>query len=111
MTLRKGQVFRHELPGAGAWGDALSRDLTAVGQDLRDGLVSIEGAERDYGVVAAGDPPVIDAAATEGLRAELRASRPKLPEVAWEPAYLNADSSRGAPPPTSAVKAGRASGR
>ena len=72
MTLRKGQVFRHELPGAGGWGDALTRDLSLVAKDLRDGLVTIAGAARDYGVVARGDPPTIDAAATSDLRATLR---------------------------------------
>lgn len=92
MTLRKGQVFRHELPGAGGWGNALERDLDLVARDLRDGLVTIEGAARDYGVVAIGDPPVIDAAATEALRARLRATRTPLPDVAWEPAYLGAAS-------------------
>jgi N-methylhydantoinase B len=75
MTLRKGQVFRHDLPGAGGWGDALTRDLSLVAKDLRDGLVTIEGAARDYGVVARGDPPAIDEAATETLRAKLNAGR------------------------------------
>jgi N-methylhydantoinase B len=83
MTLRKGQVFRHDLPGAGGWGDALTRDLSLVAKDLRDGLVTIEGAARDYGVVAYGNPPVIDEAATEALRAKLRATRRPLPDVAW----------------------------
>jgi N-methylhydantoinase B len=83
MTLRRGQVFRHELPGGGGWGDPLARDLSSIARDLRDGLVSIEGAARDYGVVAAGDPPVIDAAATEALRARLRASRAPLLPVDW----------------------------
>src|SRR3978361_950542 len=69
MTLRAGQVFRHELPGAGGWGPALDRELLLISKDLRDGLVTIEGAARDYGVVAAGDPPVIDEAATLALRA------------------------------------------
>ncbi len=69
MTLRKGQVFRHELPGAGGHGDALVRDLSLVAKDLRDGLVTIEGAARAYRVVATGDPPIIDAGATEALRA------------------------------------------
>jgi N-methylhydantoinase B len=85
MTLRKGQVFRHELPGAGGWGDALMRDLSLVARDLRDGLVTIEGAARDYGVVVRGDPPTIDEPATENLRAQLRATRAKLPDVAWLP--------------------------
>jgi N-methylhydantoinase B len=86
MTLKHGQIFRHELPGAGGWGPALDRDLDAVARDLRDGLVTIEGAARDYGVVAAGDPPVIDVTATEALRVRLRGSRAPLPDVAWEPA-------------------------
>ncbi len=75
-------MFRHELPGAGGWGDALTRDLALVAKDLRDGLVTIEAAARDYGVVARGDPPVIDVAATEALRAKLRATRKPLPG-AW----------------------------
>ncbi|HEY2616577.1 MAG TPA: hydantoinase B/oxoprolinase family protein [Acetobacteraceae bacterium] len=83
MTLRKGQLFRHELPGAGGWGNALERDLALVAKDLRDGLVTIAGAARDYGVVARGDPPEIDQSATETLRATLGARRARLPDVAW----------------------------
>ena len=86
MTLRNGQIFRHELPGAGGWGPALDRDLDAVARDLRDALVTIEGAARDYGVIAVGDPPVVDVTATEALRARLRVERMPLPNVAWEPA-------------------------
>ena len=85
MTFRAGQVFRHELPGAGGWGCALERDLSAVAKDLRDGLITIEGAARDYGVVARGDPPRIDQAGTLALRARLRATRPRLPDVAFLP--------------------------
>jgi hypothetical protein len=57
-----------------------------VSKDLRDGLVTIEGAARDYGVIARGDPPEIDVAATKTLRIQLRATRKPLPMVAWEPA-------------------------
>ena len=35
MTLRRGQLFRHELPGGGGWGDPLERDLTLLARDLR----------------------------------------------------------------------------
>ncbi len=80
MTLRKGQLFRHELPGAGGYGDALARDLALVAKDLRDGLVTIEAAASNYGVVANGDPPVIDVAATEALRAKLNNTSP----TQWE---------------------------
>ncbi|HEX4173611.1 MAG TPA: hydantoinase B/oxoprolinase family protein, partial [Acetobacteraceae bacterium] len=75
MTLRKGQVFRHELPGAGGYGDPLTRDLALVAQDLRDGLVTIESAAREYGVVARGDPPQIDLGATTALRGRLATTR------------------------------------
>lgn len=68
MTLRRGQVFRHDLPGAGGFGDPWQRDLALVARDLRDGLVTTEGAARDYGVVARGDPPQIDTTATARLR-------------------------------------------
>jgi N-methylhydantoinase B len=86
MNLTRGEIFRHELPGAGGWGPALDRDLDRVARDLRDGLVTVEAAARDYGVVAAGDPPLIDVTATERLRARLKVERKPLPAVAWEPA-------------------------
>ena len=87
MQLRAGEVFRHRLPGAGGWGCPLDRELHRVARDLRDGLVSLAGAARDYGVVAAGDPPVIDETATLALRARLRAERPPGPAVAWRPLH------------------------
>src|SRR3984957_13287840 len=86
MNLRRGEIFRHELPGAGGWGPALDRDLELVARDLRDELVTPEAAARDYGVVVAGDRLVIDVAATEALRTRLRSERKPLPPVAWEPA-------------------------
>jgi N-methylhydantoinase B len=86
MNLTRGEIFRHELPGAGGWGPALDRDPALVGRDLRDELVTVEAAARDYGVVAVGDPPIVDPAATEVLRARLRVERPPLPTPAWEPA-------------------------
>src|ERR1700761_9625128 len=79
MNLKREEIFRHELLGAGGWGPALERDLDLVAGDLRDGLVSIEAAARDYGVVAAGDPPLIDILQTETLRARLRFERKPLP--------------------------------
>jgi N-methylhydantoinase B len=70
MRFRRGEVFLLQLPGSGGWGNPLDRDLTLVAQDLRNGLVTIEGAARSYGVVAHGDPPEIDLAATATLRAQ-----------------------------------------
>jgi N-methylhydantoinase B len=76
MQFRLGEVFLLQLPGSGGWGSALDRDLSLVAQDLRSGFVTIEGAARDYGVVAHGDPPEIDLAATTALRAQRLAGAP-----------------------------------
>jgi N-methylhydantoinase B len=84
MTLRRGQVFRHELPGAGGWGDPLARDLAAITTDLREGKITPEAAAHDYGVVLTHEGG-IDATATSLRRAAIRAMRPPTPSPAWEP--------------------------
>ncbi len=83
MTLRRGQVFRHELPGAGGWGDPLARDLAAVTADLREGKITADGALRDYGAVVTPDG-VIDPGATALLREAMQARRAPTPSPAWE---------------------------
>jgi N-methylhydantoinase B len=75
MTIRRGDVFRHEVAGAGGWGDPLERDPEAVLRDVRNELVSPASARRDYGVVLIGIPPTVDSAATRQLRERLRARR------------------------------------
>ncbi len=62
--------------GGGGWGDALDRDPALVGKEIRQWLVSVEGA-RSYGVIASANG-TIDTAATNKLRADLRATRPAL---------------------------------
>ena len=61
MNIKRGDVFRHVLAGAGGWGDPLERDVAAVLRDVRNELLSPEKAEADYGVV-------IDLAQLEGRR-------------------------------------------
>jgi len=43
------------LPGGGGMGDPAGRDPALVARDVRDGLVSVEAARRDYWVVAEAD--------------------------------------------------------
>jgi N-methylhydantoinase B len=62
--------------GGGGWGDALERDPALVAKEITQGLVTPEGA-RDYGVVVDASG-VVDAAATNKLRADMRASRGEL---------------------------------
>jgi N-methylhydantoinase B len=58
--------------GGGGWGNAAERDPDMVRNDVLDGYVSKEAAERDYGVVLTGSDLKIDAAATEKLRASMQ---------------------------------------
>lgn len=65
--LKRGDVVSWRTSGAGGYGNPLERDPELVRKDVLDGLVSVEGAERDYGVIisARGE---IDHARTEALR-------------------------------------------
>ncbi|MBX3071050.1 MAG: hydantoinase B/oxoprolinase family protein [Thermomicrobiales bacterium] len=49
--IRKGDVVWHTLAGGGGWGDPADRDPEAVLADVRNELLSIEAAERFYGVI------------------------------------------------------------
>ena len=86
MTIRRGEVFRHELAGAGGWGDPLERDPEAVLKDVRNELISLSVAANDYGVVIDPHHWKVDAAATERLRTEIRMTRgwSEVPKVLWE---------------------------
>jgi len=59
--------------GGGGWGDPLDRDPAIVAREVREGLVTEDGARR-YGVVVSNGQA--DLAATEALRTELRDRRP-----------------------------------
>jgi len=57
-----------ETPGGGGWGDPFAREIAAVVRDVRDGVVSVDAAARDYGVVIAADGRSADEAATAARR-------------------------------------------
>jgi len=71
--MRRGDVFIHDQPGPGGWGDPLEREPARVLRDVLNELVSRESARDDYGVVI--DGGTLDADATARRRAELRAAR------------------------------------
>jgi N-methylhydantoinase B len=74
--VRAGEVIRIRTTGGGGWGDPLTRPYDEVLRDLRWGKVSLQGAERDYGVVVRGpaDSPELDEAASDRLRQQRRDS-------------------------------------
>jgi N-methylhydantoinase B len=75
--VRAGEVIRIRTTGGGGWGDPLDRPYDEVARDVRWGKVSRQGARDEYGVVVGGplEGPVVDEAASEALRASLRAAR------------------------------------
>jgi len=81
MTITRGDVYRHELPGGGGWGDPLERDPASVLRDVLNELVSVVSAHDDYGVVIDTARGEVDAAATARRRAEIRATR----QAGWPP--------------------------
>jgi len=70
VHLVAGDRFRVEMPGGGGYGDPLSRDPARVLNDVLDGIVSIDAAERDYGVVIEQASMTVDAAQTARIRTE-----------------------------------------
>jgi N-methylhydantoinase B len=73
IKVKKGDLLYFNTWGGGGWGDPYDRDPELVRADVASSLVSPEGAKR-YGVVIATDGSV-DQAATDALRANLRAER------------------------------------
>ena len=66
-------VFR--TAGGGGWGDPLEREPVAVQADVKRKLLSVEAAERDYGVVLQGEAVEIDQAATSARRESMGRAR------------------------------------
>jgi N-methylhydantoinase B len=79
VPMEAGDRIVFDYGGGGGWGDPLERDPQAVLDDVLDEYVSVEGAERDYGVVLTGSLEdltlAVDEEATTRLRARRRAAR------------------------------------
>ena len=55
MTMKRGDILRHDSAGPGGWGDPLERDPARVARDVRNEFVSRRSAREDYGVVFRGE--------------------------------------------------------
>ncbi|WP_171070305.1 hydantoinase B/oxoprolinase family protein [Methylobacterium terricola] len=80
VPIGPGDVFSRPTAGGGGFGDPLERDPAMVVEDVADDYVSVARAAKDYGVVIRVIDAELcryeaDAAATEALRAEIRAQR------------------------------------
>jgi N-methylhydantoinase B len=58
LQLQTGDMFELRTGGGGGFGDPFERDPERVRGDVLDGYVSVEGAERDYGVLL--DPETLE---------------------------------------------------
>jgi N-methylhydantoinase B len=68
LPLGAGTSWELQTGGGGGFGEPFERDPERVRQDVLDGYVTREGAERDYGV-ALRDDITVDEEATARLRA------------------------------------------
>ncbi len=78
MRVLAGERFVCVGPAGGGYGDPRRRDPALVSRDVADGLVSIDAARNDYGVVVTG-PGIVDEAATVDLRQTMTATRGDAP--------------------------------
>ncbi len=71
-TINPGDKAANKNPGGGGFGNPLERPVDKIVWDMKNGLVSVNGAKEDYGVVITDEETLqVDLKATEKLRAEL----------------------------------------
>jgi N-methylhydantoinase B len=80
----RGDRLIFSTAGAGGLGDPLTRETERIAADVRAGLVSVEAARSEYGVVVAADG-VVDAAATASERERAQAGRGPTEEFDFGP--------------------------
>ncbi|MNL37017.1 hypothetical protein D3C87_1591380 [compost metagenome] len=68
LTAQPGERVININPGGGGYGNPLRRPIASVLNDVRNGLVSREGARLEYGVVIESNG-LVDEAATHACRA------------------------------------------
>ena len=51
LAIRPGERVSTVNPGGGGWGQPLEREIEDVVHDVRNGYVSVEAAEQEYGVI------------------------------------------------------------
>jgi N-methylhydantoinase B len=72
FSLKPGDTLRYIVPGGGGYKSPLDRDLHLVEEDVRSGLVSVESAGKDYGIVIDRENMRVDDEATKKLRLSLQ---------------------------------------
>src|SRR3972149_6875861 len=68
LPVKAGERIVCHVSGGGGVGDAFERDVELVRQDVRNGLVSVEAARQEYGVVIDPGSYEVDQEATKACR-------------------------------------------
>jgi len=77
LEIEAGDLFILRTGGGGGWGPPSERDPELVRLEVERGLISIERAREDYGVVLREAPLRVDSEATEALRAQMAVAEPE----------------------------------
>src|SRR5262249_53721444 len=85
VTVRKGDQLSYHTAGGGGWKDPLDPPAAKVRLDVIRGLVSIEKAEEDYGVVLDRETMEVDEAESASRRDQVRKARGKLGTFTFGP--------------------------
>jgi N-methylhydantoinase B len=72
FRMHEGEVIMVQTAGGGGYGNPLEREPELVRRDVIDGLISVEAAEKDYGIVLELKGMSIDWQATSSLRESMR---------------------------------------
>ena len=70
IEIKAGERARNTNPGGGGFGSSFEREPEAVLRDVIEGIVSINAAAKEYGVVIDSETLQLDEKATKALRAE-----------------------------------------
>jgi N-methylhydantoinase B len=84
LPVKKGDRLVFSTAGAGGQGDPLTREPERTAADVHAGLVSVDAAASEYGVIVSADG-VIDDDATERERTRMREERDDPPEFDFGP--------------------------
>jgi N-methylhydantoinase B len=79
VRVEPGDMLVYRTAGGGGWKDPLDRPLEKVEADVRKGLVSVDKARRDYGIVIGSTEK------SEKLRAQMRKRRGKVKDFDFGP--------------------------
>merc|ERR1712000_649878 len=76
FPVKAGDCLHYITWGGGGYGHPFERDAALVQRDVRRGLVTREGAAKNYGVVLVGETAEIESVATEKARDVLKLAVP-----------------------------------